>query len=75
VPNGGSAESRAASGRFDGVASSHVSSAAARQPGGRLRSRLDGLGPAPRAEFLRVLMLPDFDRAVRSGPTGPNPRR
>ena len=25
------------------------------------------LGPAPGAEFLRVLMLPDFDRADRMG--------
>jgi hypothetical protein len=31
----------------------------------RLRERLDALGPAPRAEVLRVLMLPDFDRADR----------
>jgi hypothetical protein len=29
----------------------------------RLRARLDALGPAPRAELLHVLMLPDFDRA------------
>ena len=29
----------------------------------RLRSRLDALGPAPRAELLHVLMLPDFDGA------------
>jgi hypothetical protein len=28
----------------------------------RLRQRLDTLGPAPRAELLRVLMLPDFNR-------------
>ena len=31
----------------------------------RLRERLDALGPAPRAELLHVLMLPDFDRADR----------
>ena len=30
------------------------------------RSR-DGLGPAPRAELLHVLMLPDFERADRIG--------
>jgi len=30
-----------------------------------LRDRLDALGPAPRAELLHVLMLPDFDRARR----------
>jgi hypothetical protein len=30
----------------------------------RLRERLD---PAPRAELLHVLMLPDFDRADRIG--------
>lgn len=28
----------------------------------RLRARLDALGPAPGAELLHVLMLPDFDR-------------
>jgi hypothetical protein len=33
----------------------------------RLRQRLDVLGPAPRAELLHVLMLPDFDRADRIG--------
>jgi hypothetical protein len=33
----------------------------------QLRERLDALGPAPRAELLRVLMLPDFDRADRIG--------
>ena len=33
----------------------------------RLRERLDALGPAPRAELLHVLMLPDFDRADRIG--------
>ena len=32
-----------------------------------LRQRLDALGPAPRAELLRVLPLPDFDRADRIG--------
>ena len=29
----------------------------------RLRERLDALGPAPRAELLHVLLLPDFERA------------
>jgi len=33
----------------------------------RLRQRLDAFGPAPRAELLHVLMLPDFDRAERIG--------
>jgi hypothetical protein len=33
----------------------------------RLRERLEALGPAPRAELLRVLMLPDFERAERIG--------
>jgi hypothetical protein len=33
----------------------------------RLRERLDALGPAPLAELLHVLMLPDFDRADRIG--------
>ena len=31
----------------------------------RLQERLDALGPAPRAELLHVLMLPDFERADR----------
>jgi hypothetical protein len=29
--------------------------------------RLDAVGPAPRAELLHVLMLPDFERADRIG--------
>jgi hypothetical protein len=33
----------------------------------RLQERLDALGPAPRAELLHVLMLPDFKRADRIG--------
>ena len=33
----------------------------------RLRARLNALGPAPRAELLHVLMLPDFERADRIG--------
>jgi hypothetical protein len=33
----------------------------------QLRKRLDALGPAPRAELLHVLMLPDFDRVDRIG--------
>lgn len=33
----------------------------------RLQQRLDALGPAPRAELLHVLMLPDFERADRIG--------
>jgi hypothetical protein len=32
-----------------------------------LRERLDVFGPAPRAELLRVLILPEFDRAARIG--------
>jgi hypothetical protein len=28
----------------------------------RLKARLDALGPAPRAELLHILMLPDFER-------------
>jgi hypothetical protein len=31
------------------------------------QERLDALGPAPRAELLHVLMLPDFERADRIG--------
>jgi hypothetical protein len=33
----------------------------------RLHERLDALGPAPRAELLHVLMLPDFERAEQIG--------
>jgi hypothetical protein len=33
----------------------------------RLRERLDALGPAPRAELLHILMLPDLERAERIG--------
>jgi hypothetical protein len=33
----------------------------------QLPARLDALGPAPRAELLHVLMLPDFERADRIG--------
>jgi hypothetical protein len=33
----------------------------------RLGERLDALDPAPRAELLHVLMLPDFKRADRIG--------
>jgi hypothetical protein len=33
----------------------------------QLLTRLDALGPAPRAELLHVLMLPDFERADRIG--------
>ena len=32
-----------------------------------LRERLDALGPAPRAELLHVLTLPDFERDDRIG--------
>jgi hypothetical protein len=32
-----------------------------------LVERLDALGPAPRAELLHVLMLPEFDGADRIG--------
>jgi hypothetical protein len=33
----------------------------------RLGERIAALGPAPRAELLHVLMLPDFERADRIG--------
>jgi hypothetical protein len=33
----------------------------------RLLAPLDALGPAPRAELLHVLMLPDLERAERIG--------
>jgi hypothetical protein len=34
------------------------------------RQRLHALGPAPRAELLHVLMLPDLERAERIGEIG-----
>ena len=40
----------------------------------RLRERLNTLGPAPRAELLHVLMLPDFDRADAIGSYWGNPK-
>jgi hypothetical protein len=40
----------------------------------RIRERLDALGPAPRAELLHVLMLPDFERADRIGSYWGNPK-
>jgi hypothetical protein len=33
----------------------------------RLRARLDAISPAPRAELLHVLMLPDLERAAWIG--------
>jgi hypothetical protein len=54
---------RQAERRFEGVASAMRPDELER----RLRARLDALGPAPRAELLRVLMLPDFERADRLG--------
>ena len=40
----------------------------------RLRERLDALGPAPRAELLHVLLLPDLERADRIGEFWGNPK-
>ena len=40
----------------------------------RLRERLDALGPAPSAELLLVLMLPDLGRAERIGEYYGNPK-
>ena len=40
----------------------------------RLQERLDALGPAPRAELLRVLTLRDFNRADRIGEFYGNPK-
>jgi hypothetical protein len=40
----------------------------------RLRERLDALGPAPRAELLQLLRLPDLDRADRIGEFWANPK-
>jgi hypothetical protein len=41
----------------------------------RLRARLDALGPAPRAELLHVLILPDFERADRIREFWGNPKK
>jgi hypothetical protein len=38
-----------------------------------LRERLDALAPAPRAELLHVLTMPDFERAGRIGEFYGNP--
>jgi hypothetical protein len=38
-----------------------------------LRERLEALPPAARAELLRVLMLPDLERAERIGEFWSNP--
>jgi hypothetical protein len=40
----------------------------------RVLPRPDALRPAPRAELLHVLMLPDFDRADRIGEYYGNPK-
>ena len=40
----------------------------------QLRSRLDALGPATRAELLHVLMLPDFERVDAMGSYWANPK-
>jgi hypothetical protein len=40
----------------------------------RLPNHLDALGPAPRAELLHVLMLPDLERAERIGEFWSYPR-
>lgn len=39
-----------------------------------LRAKLDAMGPRPREEVLRVLMLPDYDRASRIGDFYADPR-
>ena len=39
----------------------------------RLRERLNTLGPAPRAELLHVLMLPDFEHPTGSESSGATP--
>jgi hypothetical protein len=40
----------------------------------QLRERLNALGPAPRAELLHVLTLPDLERAERIGEFWGNPK-
>lgn len=40
----------------------------------QLRSRLDALGPATRAELLHVLMLPDFERVDAMSSYWANPK-
>jgi hypothetical protein len=41
----------------------------------RLQERLNALGPAPRAELLHVLMLPDFEQPTGSASSGGTRRR
>ena len=41
----------------------------------RPKEHLDALGPAPRAELLHVLMLPDLERADRIGEFWPYRQR
>ena len=38
----------------------------------RLQERLDALGPAPRAELLHVLLLPDFEASLTDEPERPS---
>ena len=40
---------------------------ASRRPGAPAQESLDALGPAPRAELLHVLTLPDLERVERIG--------
>jgi hypothetical protein len=40
----------------------------------RLRERLQALGPAPRADPLHLLMLPDLEQAERIGSFYGNPK-
>ena len=40
----------------------------------QLRERLDALGPAPRADLLRVLIVPELDRAEAIGSYWGNPK-
>jgi hypothetical protein len=44
------------------------------EPERLIRQRLDALGPAPRAELLHVLTLPDFDRSDAIGSYWGNPK-
>jgi hypothetical protein len=40
----------------------------------QLRARLDALAPAPRAEVIHVLMLPDYERAGMIGEFSGHPQ-
>jgi hypothetical protein len=63
-PPDGSGQSGAQSGWWDESATEVVSGVCPDELERQLRARLDALGPAPRAEQLHVLILPDLERPI-----------